>query len=195
MPKVMTGKQRNIAIITMIPLFLGIIIGYTINSSEAQMLKPTHPDIKQYQLSPKSYGSANSQVCGDRLCDELAADASPAFDVEENDKVMLIDQHDKTTPTTKLIDIRKYKPSTNKADAITFIITYSVTAGTERLENIEVHVKSDITEATYPIGSLDSFKTSVNVVRIKALDADSIDGGIVSYNVAPPTYNPRDPNR
>ena len=108
---------------------------------------------------------------------------------------MLIDKHDETTPTAKLIDIRKYKPNTNKADAITFIITYSVTAGTERLENIEVHVRSDVTQATYPIGSLDSFKTSVNVVRIKALDADSIDGGIISYKIAPPTYNPRDPNR
>ncbi len=189
----MNGKQRNIAIITMIPLFLGIMIGYTMNSSEAQMLKPTKPDVKK--LSPKSYGSANSQVCGDRLCSESGSDATPAFDVEENDKVMLIDQHDETTPTTKLIDIRKYKPSTNKADAITFIVTYSVTAGTERLENIEVHVRSDVTQATYPIGSLDSFKTSVNVLRIKALDADSIDGGIVSYKVAPPTYNPRDPNR
>ena len=62
------GNIRNIAIITMIPLFLGIMIGYTMNASEAQMLKPTNPDIKKYQLSPKSFGSANPQVCGDRLC-------------------------------------------------------------------------------------------------------------------------------
>ena len=113
-------------------------------------------------------------------------DATPAIDVEEHHQVLLIDEHDNTTPTTKLIDIRKYKPSTNKADPITYIVTYSVTAGTERLENIEVRVKSDITEATaYPIGSIDSFKTSINVIRIKALDADSIDGGIVSYNSSP----------
>ena len=189
----MNGKIRNIAIITMIPILLGIMIGYTLNASEAQLLKPTNPDVKK--LSPKTYGSANSQVCGDRLRDALGSDVTPAFDIEEDDKVMLIDQHDETTPTAKLIDIRKYKPSTNKADAITFIVTYSVTAGTERLENIEVHVRSDVTQATYPIGSLDALKTSINVVRIKALDADSIDGGIVSFKVAPPTYNPRDPNR
>ena len=113
-------------------------------------------------------------------------DATPAMDVEEHHKITLIDQHDETTPTTKLIDIRKYKPSTNKADAITFIITYSVTAGTERLENIEVYVRSDVTQPTaYPIGSIDALKTAINVVRIKALDADSIDGGVVSYNSSP----------
>jgi len=33
----------------------------------------------------------------------------------------------------------------------------------------------------------------VNVIRIKALDPDSIDGGIVSHTLTPPTYVPRDP--
>ncbi|MEE8180595.1 MAG: hypothetical protein V3T67_02015, partial [Nitrosopumilaceae archaeon] len=93
----------------------------------------------------------------------------------------------------KLIDIRKYKPSTNKADAITYIITYSITSGDQRLENIQVHVSSDVQEDTYTIGSLDALKSSINVVRIKALDPDSIDGGIVSYSVVPPTYDPRNP--
>jgi len=46
-------------------------------------------------------------------------------------------------------------------------------------------------EDTYTIGSLNALKSSVNVVRIKALDPDSIDGGIVSYSVSPPTYDPR----
>jgi len=161
-------------LLAMLPLFVGMMIGYTVNSSEAQMLKPTHPDIKQYQLSPKSYGSANSQVCGDRLCSEPARGATPAFDIEESDRVEFISQHDEDTPTTKLISIQKLRESTNKADAITHIITFSVTAGQTNLENIRIHVSSDIGSTDFNIESLVALKSSVNVIRIKALDADSI---------------------
>ncbi len=62
------------------------------------------------------------------------------------------------------------------------------------MENIQVHVRTDVQEDTYTIGSLNALSSSVNVVRVKALDPDSIDGGIVSYSVAPPTYDPRNPN-
>jgi len=171
-----------------------MIIGYTVNSSEAQMLKPTHPDIKQYQLSPKSYGSANSQVCGDRLCSESMT-ITPAFDIEESDRIQYIDGHDENTPTAKLISVQKIRESTNKADAITHIITFSVTAGKMDLEHIGIHVSSDVTSSDFNIESLSSFKSSVNVLRIMALDADSIDGGITSYSLSPPTSSERDPNR
>jgi len=186
----MTYNKKIMATLAILPLFFGIMIGVSIQASDAQMSGGI-TDPRLGAQTPKSYGSATAGiVCGDRLCSE----ASPAFDVEEEHVVTLIEEHDESTPTAKLIDIRKYKPSTNKGDAITYIITYSVTAGTERLENIQIHVSSDITSETYSIGSLDSFKTSKNVARIMALDADSIDGGIVSYVVAPPTYNPQNPN-
>ena len=181
-------------LLAMLPLFVGMMIGYTVNSSEAQMLKPTHPDIKQYQLSPKSYGSANSQVCGDRLCGE-SMDITPAFDVEESDRVEFISQHDQDTPTTKLMSISKLRESTNKADAITHIITFSVTAGKTDLKDIMLHVSSDVESSDFKIESLVALKTSVNVIRIKALDHDSIDGGITGYVLAPPTFDARNPNR
>ncbi len=178
------------ATLAVLPLFFGIMIGMSIQASDAQMSGGI-TDPRLGAQAPKQYGSATSGiVCGDRLCNE----ATPSFDVEENHEITLIDEHDETTPTAKLIDIRKYKPSTNKGDAITYIITYSITAGTERLQNIQVHVSSDVTSETYSLGSLDALKTSKNVARIMALDADSIDGGIVSYVVAPPTYNPQNPN-
>ncbi len=180
--------------LAVLPLFVGMMIGYTVNSSEAQMLKPTHPDVKQYQLSPKSYGSANSQVCGDRLCSETMV-ITPAFDIEEEDRVQLIDEHDENTPTAKLMSIQKIRESTNKQDAVTHIITFSVTAGKMDLEGITIHVRSDIASSEFSIDSLSSLKSSVNVIRIMALDADSIDGGIKSYSLSPPTYSERDPNR
>jgi len=181
-------------LLAMLPLFVGMMIGYTVNSSEAQMLKPTHPDIKQYKLPPKSYGSANSQVCGDRLCSETR-DITPAFDIEEDDRIQYFDEPDENTPTTKLISISKKRESTNKQDAIVHIITFSITAGKTNLENIGIHVTSDVDSSDFNIKSLQSFKSSVNVIRIMALDADSIDGGITGYSLAPPTYDERDPNR
>ncbi len=181
-------------LLAMLPLFVGMMIGYAVNSSEAQMPKPTHPDVKKYQLSPKSYGSANSQVCGDRLCSETM-DIMPAFDIEEEDRITFIDEHDENTPTAKLMSIQKIRQSTNKADAVTHIITFSVTAGKMDLEGIMIHVSSDISSSEFSIDSLSSLKTSINVIRIMALDADSIDGGITGYSLSPPTFSERDPNR
>ena len=188
----MNRQIKLMAVFAVLPLFFGVMIGMSIQASDAQMSGGITEPRLGAAVSPKSYGSATAGiVCGDRLCSE----ATPQFDIEEDHEITLIDEHDETTPTAKLIDIRKYKPSTNKGDAITYIITYSVTAGTERLQNIQVHVSSDVTSETYSLGSLDALKTSKNVARIMALDADSIDGGIVSYVVAPPTYNPQDPNQ
>jgi len=191
----MNARVKAIAIAGVLPLFVGALIGMSMESSDAQMLKPTHPDVKR--LSPKSFGSQGI-VCGDQLCKPgmdvrfVGPDKTPAMDIE-NERIKYLDKHDDSTPTVKLVDIRKYKPSSNKADAVTYIITYSVTSGTERLENIHVHASSDVEEDTYVISSLNALKSSINTIRIKALDPDSIDGGIVSYSIAPPTYDPRNP--
>jgi len=184
------NSKAKLAAVAVLPLFIGIMIGMSVEAIEAQVGDGL-TDKRIGAKTPKNYGAMTSGiVCGDRLC----SDATPSMDIEEHNEILYLDEHDPETPTTKLIDIRKYKPSSNKADAITYIITYSITAGTERLENIQVHVRSDVQEDTYTIGSLNALKSSVNVVRVKALDPDSIDGGIVSYSVSPPTYDPRNPN-
>ena len=191
----MKARVKAIAIAGVLPLFVGALIGMSMESSDAQMLKPTHPDVKR--LSPKSFGS-QGVVCGDQLCHPgqetrfVGPDKTPAMDVED-ERIKFVDQHDENTPTAKLIDIRQVKSGSSKGDAFTYIVTYSVTAGNERLENIHVHAKSDLHEDTYIISSLDALKSSVNTIRIKALDPDSLDGGITAYSVAPPTYDPRAP--
>ena len=184
------NSKAKLAAVAVLPLFIGIMIGMSVEAIDAQVGSGL-TDKRIGAKTPKNYGAMTSGiVCGDRLCGE----ATPSMDIEEHHEIQYLDEHDPETPTTKLIDIRKYKPSSNKADAITYIITYSITAGTERLENIQVHVRTDVQEDTYTIGSLDALKSSVNVIRVKALDPDSIDGGIVSYSVVPPTYDPRNPN-
>jgi len=188
----MNRNLRTFAALSLVPLFIGVIIGYGINISEAQVGGNPLTDPRIGAQSPKQFGYQTSNiVCGDRLCDA----ATPSFDVEESHDVTFIDDPDENTPTAKLISITKLRQSTNKADAITHIITFSVTAGKTNLENIGIHVSSDVASSDFNIKSLHSFNSSVNVIRLQALDADSIDGGITGYTLAPPTFDERDPNR
>jgi len=188
----MNRNLRTFAALSLVPLFIGVIIGYGINISEAQVGGNPLTDRVIGAQSPKSFGYQTSNiVCGDRLC----ADATPAFDVEETHDITFINEHDENTPTAKLISITKMRESTNKQDAITHIITFSITAGQTNLENIGIHVNSDTDSSDFTISSLQALKSSKNVIRIMALDADSIDGGITGYTLAPSTFDERDPNR
>ena len=188
----MNRNLRTFAALSLVPLFIGVIIGYGINISEAQVGGNPLTDRVIGAQSPKSFGYQTSNiVCGDRLC----ADATPAFDVEESHDITFIDEHDENTPTAKLISIQKLRESTNKQDAITHIITFSITAGKVNLANIGIHISSDTDSSDFTISSLSALKSSKNVIRIMALDSDSIDGGITGYTLAPPTFDERDPNR
>jgi hypothetical protein len=188
----MNRNLKTFAALSLVPLFIGVIIGYGINISEAQVGGNPLTDRVIGAKSPKSFGYQTSDVvCGDRLCGA----ATPAFDVEEDHTVTMISEHDENTPTAKLISISKLRESTNKQDAITYIITFSVTAGKTNLANIGVHVSSDTESSDFNISSLTALKSSKNVIRIKALDADSLDGGITGYTLAPPTSDARNPNQ
>jgi len=188
----MNKNLKTFAALSLVPLFIGVVIGYGINISEAQVGGNPLTDRVIGAQSPGQFGSATAGiVCGDRLCNA----ATPAFDVEETHDITFVDEWDENTPTAKLISIQKIRESTNKQDSIVHIITFSVTAGKTNLENIGLHVSSDTDSSDFNIKSLQSFKSSVNVIRVMALDADSIDGGITGYTLAPPTYDERDPNR
>jgi len=190
--RIMTNNKKIMATLAVLPIFFGIMIGMSINISEAQVGGNPLTDRVIGAQSPGQFGSATANiVCGDRLCDA----ATPAFDVEETHEITFVDEWDENTPTAKLISIQKIRESTNKQDSIVHIITFSVTAGKTNLENIGIHVSSDADSSDFNIKSLQSFKSSVNVIRIMALDADSIDGGITGYSLAPSTYDERDPNR
>ena len=98
-----------------------------------------------------------------------------------------ITQDDDNAPTVKLIGVDRYQASTAKESDITYRITFSITAGKENLRNIEFQIKSDITSTTFEIASLAALKTSVNVVRVKAIDSDSITGELIGYTISGPT--------
>ena len=168
---------------------LAIVAGIslaTVEQATAQMLNPTHPDVSR--LSPKSFGAATAGiVCGDRLCSE----PQPDFDIEQDTPIGLVDD-DAHTPSISNISIDRLRPSSSQ-DNISYRITFTVTSGDIDLRNIELEVQSDIDRTEFEISSLNALKSSVNVIRIKAIDPDSINGGITGYSMTGPTSSDDSP--
>ncbi len=169
-----------------VTLIAGVIIGMTFAVSEAQVGGNPLTDPRIGPQSPKSFGNLHqgpSPVCGDRLCGA----ATPDMDIEEHHAVVFIDDEDASTPTTELIQISQVRNSQSKAGGITYIITFRVTAGVDNLRDIQIHAASDVESVDVAITQLNALQSTVNVLRIKALDPDSIDGGIVGYSISAPT--------
>ena len=169
-----------------VTLIVGVFIGMNVVISEAQVGGNPLTEKRIGPGSPKSFGSIHqgpSPVCGDRLCGA----ATPNMDIEETHAVVFIDEEDPSTPTVQLIQMSKVRNAQDKAGGITHIITFRVTSGVDNLRDIQIHASSDVETVDVSITQLNALQSSVNVLRIKALDPDSIDGGIVGYSISAPT--------
>ena len=182
----MQKQTKIIALAVFAAAIAGIAAATTVEQVQAQTLNPTHPDVSR--LSPKSFGSATAGiVCGDQLCSQ----ATTSMNIEDETPIGEISQESGDAPTAKLISIDRFRPSSNQQDAVTYRITFSVTSGTDNLRNININVHSDIDDENFEISSLNALKSSINVIRIKALDADSIQGEITGYSITGPTGGPQ----
>jgi len=176
----MNKQLKIVAIVGALALIAGISVA-TLGEAQAQMLKPTHPDVKR--MAPGMFGAKTANiVCGDRLCNE------PEFiiDIEEDTPIGTVSSEDSLAPTVSLISIDKFRESTAQEN-ITYKLTFAVTAGVTDLRNIEFVVKTDLGTYDYEIDSLNALKTSINVLRVKALDPDSINGELIGYSLTGPT--------
>ena len=108
------------------------------------------------------------------------------IDIEEDTPIGTVTEDYESAPTVTLVSIDRYKPSTAREE-INYRITFAVTAGVSDLRDIEFDFSSDLGSFDYEISSLNALKTSMNVVRIKAIDPDSIQGELVGYSLTGPT--------
>jgi hypothetical protein len=91
-------------------------------------------------------------------------------------------------PTAKLISIQRYTSAPYAGEAgISYKITFSVTAGDTNLRDIMIHAQSDLDSFDYEISSLNALKSAVQVLRIHAIDPDSITGELIGYSLTGPT--------
>ncbi len=131
----------------------------------------------------KQYGSVGSPVCGDKLCSE----AQSLIDIEDDTRIGSISGEDSSAPSMVLIGIDKYKASTNKQGEINYRITFSLTSGDHDLKDILIHVQSDLARFNYEVTSLSTLKSSVHIIRVMAIDPDSITSEIIGYTLTGPT--------
>ena len=182
----MDSKPKYIALLAILPLFVGVLLGSSIVMSEAQSGANVGSGLTERRIGPGSpgqFGMATSNVvCGDRLCGE----PEPHMRGEDRQPRM-IDAHDQNAPTAELISVDAFRPSTNNMNAQTHVVTYRITAGMTDLEDIHVDIWSDMADKTYTINSLPALSSSVQVARIRALDSDSLNGEITGWSLAPPT--------
>jgi len=184
----MQKQSKIIAVAGMLAVIAGIVVATTMEQAQAQ-LNPTHPDVQR--LSPSSFGSKTAGiVCGDRLCSEAVSKIS----IEPDTPIGEIRSEDSNAPTAKLISIDKYTSAPYAGEiGISYRVTFSVTSGDTNLRDIQIHGQSDIDTIDLTISSLSSYKSSVQVIRIHAIEADSITGKIVSYSLTGPTSDPEGP--
>ena len=135
--------------------------------------------------TPRSFGQSTSAlVCGDRLCD------APVTEINIEDSDITIEEDSEYTPTLSL-NSATLRRASSAAVAQPVTVQFSVTCGTIDLQNITVEVSSDIDQEDFTVKSCTALNTSQNVVRIRAMDPDSVHLGLTGYTIAPPTGDPR----
>jgi len=189
--KTTQNPKKNVAAIVAVSIVFGIMMGLGIQTTEA--IKSKGNPLNEIN---------SKKVCGDRLCSGLptaiqttkaqlndrtmggdSSEPQMLFDIEETDNIGEIDRNDPTAPSSEALSIEKYKTSTYQQDSITYKIVYSITAGEENLVDIQIRAVTDMGVWNFDIPALSPGETSTNVVRIKALDPDSITGEIIGYTI------------
>ena len=161
------------ALLGIMPLFVGVLIGMSIQISEAQLDEPR----LGAALPPKSYGAATAGiVCGDRLCSDIA---TPSATMPLEIKVIEAEMPS-YMPT---LDFKETYGFHNDADD-TYAIRFGFTAGDRDLKNIIIECKSDVFTHEIVIANLKAFESAAGFSRIKALDPASITGSIVAFELA-----------
>ena len=163
-------KTKYLALLVSLPLFAGILIGLSIQVSDAQLDEP-----RPGAQTPKSYGAATSGiVCGDRLC----SDSTPAAPMPPTVRV-IEDTMPEYMPSLGFVSMNKFSGDSPN----TYAVVFTVTAGQANLENIKIFCNTDVDTLETEVTSLFALTTTTNMVRIKAMDPTSITGEIISFQI------------
>jgi len=176
----MQKQSKIIAVAGMLAVIAGIFVATSMEQAQAQMnpVNPNAPTVGAF--GQKTAGI----VCGDRLCSEVVS----KIDIQDNTPIGIIDNESSDAPSARLISIDRYKSAPYAGEAgISYKITFSMTGGDTNLRDIHIHVQSDLDSFDYIVGNLNALSSSVHVIRIHAIDPDSITGELIGYNLSGPT--------
>jgi len=163
-------KLKYVGLLVILPLFVGIMIGMSIQSSQAQLTEE-----RIGALPPKSYGAATAGiVCGDRLCSDSTPAAPMPIAIE-----VIEDQMPGYMPSLGFVSVYQFSGDSPN----TYAVVFTVTAAKANLENIKIVCNSDVGTLETSVSSLSAFTTTRNMVRIQAMDPASITGEIISFQI------------
>jgi len=165
-------KTKYLVLLAIIPLFVGIMLGVSIQISAAQLDEP-RPGASREQ---KSYGAATAGiVCGDRLCSE----ATPVAPMP----IRLVVQEESMPDFMPSLGFKSLSILDGDSSN-TYTVEFTVTAAEKALKNIKVVCKTDVETIETEISNLSALETTTNVLRIRAMDPASITGEILSFQIA-----------
>jgi len=111
-----------------------------------------------------------------------SSQASPMTDpmiaTVQSSEVVIGDTMHKHMAKIETVDVMRESPDSNA-----YHVTYKVTAGDQRTDNIKILVVSDDDKVTGTIGVLNAHSETTLLIRIQAIDAGSIHGMISNYNL------------
>jgi hypothetical protein len=163
----MNRKILFLAVIAGIPLFLMFMTPGVLNIQDVEALK----EQTTYQYGIRTQGI----VCGDHLCNEhKTVTAVTTENIQTSSQV-----HDHL-PEIEIVEAHNFLNS----DENSYVVTLKVTAGNENMENISIHITSDITTFDTTISSLSAESDQTVVVRTHAMDPSSIHASVKAYHLS-----------
>jgi len=165
-------KTKYLVLLAIIPLFVGIMLGLSIQISAAQLDEP-RPGTSR---APHSFGAVTAGiVCGDRLCSE----ATPVAPMP----IRLVVQEESMPDFMPSLGFKSLSMFDGDSSN-TYTVEFTVTAAEKDLKNIKVVCKTDVETIETEISNLSALETTTNVLRIRAMDPTSITGEILSFQIA-----------
>ncbi len=150
-------KTKHWVLLATVPLFVGILIGMSVQTIEAQL-----DDIREQSSAPFEARYPTPSVPRATVLNVITADM-PSY-----------------MPSLEVIDV--YMLERDARD--TYTVHFKVTAGDQDLENIIVEGKSDVFAHEIVIESLKAFQSTEGIARVKALDPTTMTGEIVAFQLA-----------
>ncbi len=150
-------KTKHWVLLATVPLFVGILIGMSVQTIEAQL-----DDIRDQSKAAFEARYPTPTAPLPTILNVITA-AMPSY-----------------MPSLEVIDV--YMLERDARD--TYTVHFRVTAGDQDLENIIIEGKSDVFAHEIVIDSQKAFESTEGMARVKALDPNTMTGEIVAFQLA-----------
>ncbi len=150
-------KTKHWVLLATVPLFIGILIGMSVQTIEAQL-----DDVREQSKAALEERYPSPSATKPTVLNVLTEDM-PSY-----------------MPSLEFIDMYTF----DRMQRDTYAVMFTVTAGDQDLENTIIEVKSDVFVHEITINSLKAFESAVGFARIKAMDPASITGELVAFELA-----------